>query len=138
MWTRRDLLATAASFAAVGFSARSAAAQSYPNRPITIVVPYPPGGTVGLMARIIADRVGPEIGATFVVENKGGGAGAIGTGSVARSAPDGYSLVLGTQQTHATNPSLIANLTYDPVKDFVPVAQICALQHLLTDRKSVV
>jgi len=111
------------------------AADPYPTRPITIVVPYPPGGTVGNMARLIADRVGPAIKGSFVVENKGGAAGSVGTLSVARAAPDGYTLVLGTQQTHATNTILVAKLQYDPVADFVPVAQVCALQHLLVTRK---
>jgi tripartite-type tricarboxylate transporter receptor subunit TctC len=133
--TRRSLTAGLATCAFAGRG--TAFARDYPIRNVTVVVPYPPGGTVGLMARIIAERVGADLGAIFVVENKGGGAGAIGTLAVARAEADGYTLVLGTQQTHATNPTLLANLAYDPVRDFIPIAQVCALQHLLVVPKEL-
>ena len=137
MISRRDTLKGAAAFSVATGVGGAFAADPYPSRPITIVVPYPPGGTVGAMARLLAERVGTAIKGKFVVENKGGAAGSVGTLSVARAAPDGYTLVLGTQQTHATNVFLVKNLQYDPVKDFVPIAQVSALQHLLVTRKDL-
>lgn len=132
MTDRRHFL----SFAAGGCMAVSwpAAAQSpwTPSRTVSIVVPYPPGGPTDILARTLAQEIGRSLGASVTVENVPGGAGAIGTRRVAQSAPDGHTLVFGTNQTHATNISLLPQGGgYDPVKDFVPVAGLADLQHLV-------
>src|SRR5262249_29981167 len=115
MLTRRAALA---SLAAVGLST-AVRAESFPSRAVTIVVPYPPGGPVDTLARLIAQEA--DLGQPIVVENRPGASGMIGSNTVARAEPDGHMLVLGTNQTHATNQSLIRNCPYDAVKDFAPV-----------------
>ena len=131
MLTRRTVLAAVAALAA----ATRARADAFPSRTITIVVPYPPGGPVDLLARLIAQEA--DLGQPIVVENRPGGSGIIGSGAVARAAPDGYTLVLGTTQTHATDQSLIRNCPYDAVRDFTPVAGIAAMPLALVTRKSL-
>jgi len=130
MLTRRAALA---GLAALGFP-HAARAQ---GGTITIVVPYPAGGPVDLMARMIAQETAGELGQPMVVENRPGGSGIIGANAVARAEPDGRMLVLGTNQTHATNQSLIKNCPYDAVKDFAPVAGIFTVAHILVVRKSL-
>lgn len=133
MLTRR---ATLAGLAALGFPF-AADAQGFPSRSITIIVPYPPGGPVDALARLIAQETAGDLNQPIVVENRPGGSGVIGTQAVARAEPDGHMLVLGTNQTHATNQSLIKNCPYDAVKDFVPVAGIAAMPHVLVVRNSL-
>jgi tripartite-type tricarboxylate transporter receptor subunit TctC len=133
MLTRRTTLA---GLAALGLSA-TAQAQSFPSRTITIVVPYPPGGPIDALARLIAQEASSDLGQSIVVENRPGGSGIIGTSAVARAEPDGHMLILGTNQTHATNQSLIKNCPYDAVRDFAPVAGIAAMPHVLVVRKSL-
>jgi len=133
MLTRR---ATLAGLAALGFPL-AADAQGFPSRSITIIVPYPPGGPVDALARLIAQESASDLNQPIVVENRPGGSGVIGTQAVARAEPDGHMLVLGTNQTHATNQSLIKNCPYDAVKDFVPVAGIAAMPHVLAVRNSL-
>lgn len=133
MLTRR---ATLAGIAVLGFPF-AADAQGFPSRSITIIVPYPPGGPVDALARLIAQESAGDLNQPIVVENRPGGSGVIGTQAVARAEPDGHMLVLGTNQTHATNQSLIKNCPYDAVKDFVPVAGIAAMPHVLVVRNSL-
>jgi len=133
MLTRRALLA---GITAVAFPP-AARAQVFPTRTITIVVPYPPGGPIDALARLIAQEATGDLNQPIVVENRPGGSGIIGTNAVARAEPDGHVLVLGTNQTHATNQSLIKNCPYDAVKDFAPVAGIAAMPHVLVVRKSL-
>jgi tripartite-type tricarboxylate transporter receptor subunit TctC len=130
---RRTVLASLAALAAP----RSGRAQGFPNRTITIVVPYPPGGPIDALARVIAQESAGELGQAIVVENRPGGSGIIGTQAVARAEPDGHTLVLGTNQTHATNQSLIKNCPYDAARDFAPVAGIAAMPHVLVVRNSL-
>ena len=101
-----------------------AVAQDYPNRPIMLVVPYSAGGGNDAMARIVADKMSKTLGQQIVIENRGGAGGTIATRAVARSAPDGYTLVLGGTGTLAINPTLYANAGYDPRKDFAPIGLI--------------
>ena len=110
-------------------------AKRFPNRTITIVVPYPPGGPIDTLARLIAQEAAADLEQPVVVENRPGASGIVGTGAVARAEPDGYTLILGTNQTHATNQSLIKNWTFDAVKDFAPVAGVAAMPHVLVVRK---
>jgi tripartite-type tricarboxylate transporter receptor subunit TctC len=101
-----------------------AAAQDYPVRPITLIVPYTAGGGNDVMARIVAEKMSKSLGQQIVIENRGGAGGSIATRQVARSAPDGYTLGLGGTGTHAINPTLYQNVGYDPRKDFAPVGLI--------------
>ncbi len=133
MLTRR---ATLAGMAALGFPS-AADAQAFPSRSITIMVPYPPGGPVDALARLIAQEAAGDLNQPIVVENRPGGSGIIGAQAVARAEPDGHVLVLGTNQTHATNQSLVKNCRYDAVRDFAPVAGIAAMPHVLVVRKSL-
>src|SRR3954464_11031727 len=133
MLTRR---ATLAGMAALGFPSRSRA-QGFPSRSITIIVPYPPGGPVDALARLIAQEAAGDLNQPIVVENRPGGSGIIGAQAVARAEPDGHVLVLGTNQTHAANQSLFKNCPYDAVRDFAPVAGIAAMPHVLVVRKSL-
>ena len=126
--------ATLAAFAALGLAPR-ARAEGFPTHAVTIVVPYPPGGPIDLLAREIAREA--DLGQPIVVENRPGGSGIIGTNAVAHAEPDGHMLVLGTNQTHATNQSLIKGCPYDAVRDFTPVAGIAAMPHVLVTRNSL-
>jgi tripartite-type tricarboxylate transporter receptor subunit TctC len=96
-------------------------AANWPSKPLRIVVAFPPGGATDLMARTIAGKLQERLGQPVVVENRPGASGMIGTDLVAKSAPDGYSLLMATQTTHAVNPSLYPKVSYDPVKDFAPI-----------------
>jgi tripartite-type tricarboxylate transporter receptor subunit TctC len=100
------------------------AAQDYPNRPITLVVPFPPGGSTSIVARIISDKLSEALGQQIVVDNRGGAGGTIGTRAVARTAPDGYTILLGYTGTLAIGPTLYPSAGYDPRKDFAPIGLI--------------
>ncbi|MEG1767372.1 MAG: tripartite tricarboxylate transporter substrate binding protein [Comamonas sp.] len=102
-------------------------AQSYPSRPVTLVVPFPPGGGTDTGGRVIAEQLSRRWGQTVIVENKGGAAGQIGADLVAKAKPDGYTLLLGNIGTQAINPSLYAKLPYDPDKAFAPVSLVAEL-----------
>lgn len=103
------------------FACSTALAQSYPERPVHIVVPFTPGGNADIVARIVAQGLTEELKQTFLVENRPGANAAIGAEHVARAAPDGYTLLFGTAETHALNPHLRKKLAYDPLKDFTTV-----------------
>src|SRR5262245_6762771 len=112
--------------------AAAAGADSYPSRPITLVVPLPAGGSNDIMARAVADRLSITLGEQVVVENRAAGAsGTVGTRQVARSAPDGYTLLLGYTSTLATGPSMYRDVGYDPRKDFAPIGLIASAPSLL-------
>jgi tripartite-type tricarboxylate transporter receptor subunit TctC len=130
MLTRRATIAALAGLAAMP----NARADDFPGRAITIVVPYPAGGPVDVMARLIAQSVTASLGQPIAVDNRGGGAGVIGSVAVAHADADGHTLILGTNQTHATNQSLLKNCPYDAVKDFTPVAGIADIPHVLVVR----
>ena len=101
-----------------------ARAQSYPNRTITLVVPFPPGGSTSIVGRVIADKVSQLLGQSIIVDNRGGAGGTVGTKAVMKSDPDGYTLLLGYTGTLAIGPSLYRNAGYDPRKDFAPIGMI--------------
>jgi len=111
--------------------ATPAFAQDYPTRSITLIVPYPPGGGVDAMARIVADKLSAALGQQVVVDNRGGGSGLVGTRAVVKAAPDGYTLLLGHTGTISINPSLYANAGYDPRKDFAPIGLIASMPVVL-------
>ena len=117
--------------------AASALAQSYPAKPIKIVVPFPAGGIADLYARLIGARLTDAWGQPIVIENRTGAGGNIGADAVAKSPPDGYTLVMGSFGTHAVNVSLFAAMPYDPVKDFAPVILVLEAEGLLVVHPSV-
>jgi tripartite-type tricarboxylate transporter receptor subunit TctC len=124
---RRAWLAAVAACVVAAGLARPAAAQDYPTRPITLIVPYPPGGGVDAMARIVGEKLSAALGQQVVVDNRGGGGGNIGTRAVAKSAPDGYTLLLGHTGTISINPSLYANPGYEPRRDFAPIGLMASM-----------
>ena len=110
--------------ACVGLPAAVAADERYPIRPITLIVPFPAGGGVDAVARIVADKLGAALGQQVVIDNRGGAAGVIGTRLAAKAAPDGYTIVMAHTGTTSINPSLYVNPGYDPRKDFTPIGLI--------------
>jgi tripartite-type tricarboxylate transporter receptor subunit TctC len=124
--TKRKLTAALCALAAIisaGALPPPAAAADYPIRPITLIVPYPPGGGNDVIARLVAGKMSESLGQPIVIENRGGAGSTIGTRDVARSAPDGYTLLIATSSL-AINPSLYPDAGYDPTKDFAPVGLI--------------
>jgi tripartite-type tricarboxylate transporter receptor subunit TctC len=119
----QNMRVTAAIAALLALTA-AATAQDFPNRPITLVVPYAAGGGNDAMARVAAERMSKTLGQQIVIENRGGAGGSIATRQVARADPDGYTLVIGGTGTLAINPTLYGNVGYDPRKDFAPVGLI--------------
>lgn len=120
---RRQFLQLAAGAAALPAVSRHASAQSYPSRPITMMVPFPPGGLTDVVGRLVAEGMRQSLGQTIIIENVGGATGSIGTGRVARAAPDGYTITVGIWNTHVANGMTYA-LQYDIVNDFEPIALI--------------
>lgn len=118
MWKRKFLVAAILALACV---LTPAAADDFPNRPITFVVPFTPGGITDTTARMVADEMTKFLGQSIVVDNRGGAGGTVGTEQVARSNPDGYTILYGTQGTMAANVTLRKSLPYDPLKNFAPV-----------------
>jgi tripartite-type tricarboxylate transporter receptor subunit TctC len=108
----------------------SAAAQSYPSQPIRLIAPFPPGGSVDIMARLIAEPLAVQLGGKIVIDNRSGASGNIGMEAAARAKPDGYSLVLNTIPL-ATNQALFDKLSWDPIKDFAPIGMVATAAHVL-------
>ena len=133
----RSLFAIA--FAATAFLVPqfSAMAQSWPDRPIKLIVPQPPGGGFDTVARILADRMGPLLGQPVVVENRTGAGTLVGTEAAARAPADGYTLLLGALSNIALNPGLYDKLPYDPLKDFTPVGLAVTWSYTLVARKDL-
>ena len=115
-------LAMAIVIAAAAGAAAPAGAQSYPTRPVRVIVPYAPGGATDLTARLVGAKIGEAFGQQVIVENRPGGAGMIGAEIVAKAAPDGYTLLIATPAEIAINPHLFAKMTYQPERDFAPVS----------------
>jgi tripartite-type tricarboxylate transporter receptor subunit TctC len=118
------ILAAAATLAAAG--APGAPAQSWPDRPIRLIVPFPPGGGTDVISRQLAERIGANTGWTIVIENRAGAGGNIGLDAVAKAAPDGYTIGMGQAANLAINPTLYAKMPFDPLRDFVPIASIAS------------
>jgi tripartite-type tricarboxylate transporter receptor subunit TctC len=123
--------------AGAGLMPCTASAQTYPARPIALVVPFAAGSTTDILGRLLAGKLSESIGQRMIVDNRGGAGGSIGTEYVARAAPDGYTLVLGTVSTHAINASIYARLPYDPINDFAPVIEFGAVPQVLVVNSSM-
>ena len=128
---RRQCLQALAGGIALAATGAGAQPTAYPARPLHLIVPFPAGGGADNLARLVMPRVGRLLGQTIVIENKAGAGGNIGAEWVARAVPDGYTLLYGTNGTHAINPSLYAQLKFDPVRDFVPVTRMTEIAALL-------
>jgi tripartite-type tricarboxylate transporter receptor subunit TctC len=116
--------------------AQVAAAQTYPSQPIRLIAPFPPGGSVDITARLIAEPLGAQLGTRIVIENRSGASGNIGMEAAARSPADGYTIVLNTIPL-VTNQALFAKLTWDPVKDFAPIGMVATSPHVLVVPRQV-
>jgi tripartite-type tricarboxylate transporter receptor subunit TctC len=125
------LAALALALAVVAPAARAQGSAAWPSKPVRIVVPFTPGGTTDILARALAPELGKAFGQTFIVENKPGAGGNVGADVVAKSAPDGYTLVMGTVGTHAINPSLYPKMPYDAAKDFAPITLVAGVPNVL-------
>lgn len=111
---------------AVSF-ASAVSAQSFPAKPIKLVVPFAPGGSTDLVARMLAERMGPLLGQSVTVDNRGGAGGTLGADLVAKATPDGYTLLMGTVSTHGASPAIYRKIPYDPVKDFQPITNVMSV-----------
>ena len=135
---RRDFLTRTAAFAAAGgMAGRARAQEEWPQRQVTIVVPFSAGWSADLLGRLLAQHLQAKFGVPFVVENRGGAGGSIGTAVVAKAPPDGYTLLIGTVSTHAITPSLYAKLPFDIERDFAPISLLVRLPNLLIVNKDV-
>ncbi|NYT81305.1 tripartite tricarboxylate transporter substrate binding protein BugE [Alcaligenaceae bacterium] len=130
--TKKFAALTLAAGVAAAFGSGAALAADYPSQPIRVIVPFAPGGSTDIVARIVTQRMGQELGQTMVVENKGGAGGAIGAAEAARAKPDGYTLSIATVSTMAVNSACRPNdLPYDPLKDFVPVTNFANVPNVI-------
>ena len=123
---RRQAILGATTFSLLGLAASHASAQAYPSKPLRLIVPFPPGGPTDIVARPLAQLLGEALKQQVVVDNRGGAGGSIAADLVAKSPPDGYTLLMGTVGTSAINASLYKNLTYDPIEGFTPLAAVAS------------
>lgn len=126
-----------AAIAAAGLSAANAMAQDYPARPVRMVVGFPPGGGTDVVARIISPKLGELLRQPVVIENRPGATGTVAAGTVAKSPPDGYTIMMGHVSVNAIAPALFKNLSYDVIKDFAPIALAAAVPHFITVHPSL-
>ena len=117
--------------------APSAAAQSYPDRPIRFIVPFSPGGTSDIIGRVLGAQLSAELGQRVVVENHAGAGGSLGTGMIVKANPDGYTIGMGTASTLAINPAAYRSLPFDVLKDLAPITNIAAVPNIMTVNPSV-
>src|SRR5215468_10089586 len=133
---RRSVLAAAAGAVAMAPWQR-AGAQTWPDHTITLVVPFAPGGSTDILGRIVAEHLRQSLGQPVIIENRTGASGNIGTATVARAAPDGYTLLFNTMSVHTMNHALFASMPFDGVKDFTPIALLAYVTNTMVIHSSV-
>ena len=130
MVTKRGLLGLTA-LALLGSVTMAAAQDAFPTRPVSLVIPFPAGGSTDLVGRIVAEKMSSLLGQQIVVDNRGGAGGNVGSAVVAKAEPDGYTILMGTVATHAINPALYKKMPYDPVADFAPISLLVVVPNVL-------
>jgi tripartite-type tricarboxylate transporter receptor subunit TctC len=123
-------------FFTLAFAAMAIAQEAYPSRPVRFILPFPPGGGTDILGRIIAERLSANLGQPVVIENRGGAGGNVGAEAAARSAPDGYTILLAAPSL-AISPSLYSKLNYDPVNDLAPVSLVATVPNVMVTHPSV-
>ena len=135
--SKRFLLCSAAALCLAASATAAQAQANYPSKPVRVIVPYPAGGTTDMIARIAANQLTERLKQPFIVENRAGASGAIGSQAVAQSAPDGYTLLMGTASSHGINSALQKSLPYDAVKDFAPVTVVANTPNIIIANPNV-
>lgn len=128
---RRSLALAAAAAGALALMPFAVQAQAFPAKALTIVVPFSAGGTTDILARVVGQYMAKDLGQPVIIDNRAGAGGNIGAQMVARAAPDGYTLLMGTVGTHAINQSLYKKMSFDPIKDFAPITRVALVPNLL-------